>query len=321
MTGARRGEQEQGEWTYVRKGGAALTVELVVTALRGVEGAVTGFLFVAADVSERNRGRERLRLTMEAARIGTWDWDLAADRCSWSENVPAILGRDVPQTGGFAEFLALLLRRISRAFARGDRVGVGVPARHDVYETEFRVSDRRRGCAAGGQGPGLPRRGGRAAPGDGHGDGGDGAAAAAEALLQALGAAESANEAKTSFLTSISHDIRTPLAGIIGLVEIMQQSEWAAGDQQREQAHAVGGGRDAAGADQQLADLEDRVGQAGAGGDPVRPARLVRDVAGALSPAAAAKRLRLNVALADGRAGARGRRPRPAAAGADEPAR
>src|SRR5262245_46858407 len=70
---ARRGEPEQGEWTYVRKDGSPLTVELVVTALREAEGGVTGFLFVAADVSERNRARERLRMTMEAARIGTWE--------------------------------------------------------------------------------------------------------------------------------------------------------------------------------------------------------------------------------------------------------
>src|SRR5205823_11207790 len=111
--------------------------------------------------------------------------------------------------------------------------------RHDVYETEFRV--REDGRVRWLEGKGRVFRDAQGVPRQVMGTVMEVTErrAAAEALLQALGAAESANEAKTSFLTSISHDIRTPLAGIIGLVEIMQQSEWAAGETQRDQLRTL----------------------------------------------------------------------------------
>src|SRR5262245_59017234 len=56
-----------------------------------------------------NRAREHLRLTMRAARIGTLDWDVVADRLTWSDNVPDILGVALPAGGlsiaGFHELI------------------------------------------------------------------------------------------------------------------------------------------------------------------------------------------------------------------------
>lgn len=57
---ARAGQAEKREWTYVRKDGSRLTVELVVTAVTGEGAGETAFLGVATDVTERNEV-ERLK--------------------------------------------------------------------------------------------------------------------------------------------------------------------------------------------------------------------------------------------------------------------
>ena len=43
------------------------------------------------------------------------------------------------------------------------------------------------------------------------------------ALQQAKRQAEIANQAKSVFITNISHDLRTPLTGLLGMAEILQQ--------------------------------------------------------------------------------------------------
>jgi PAS domain S-box-containing protein len=54
---ARVGQYEEREWTYVRKDGRALRVNVVVTASRSANGNITGFLGVATDVTCGNERR------------------------------------------------------------------------------------------------------------------------------------------------------------------------------------------------------------------------------------------------------------------------
>jgi diguanylate cyclase (GGDEF)-like protein/PAS domain S-box-containing protein len=58
---ARRGEADEREWTYVRKDGSRLPVRLSITAVRDADGALTGFMGIAADLTERQLARESLR--------------------------------------------------------------------------------------------------------------------------------------------------------------------------------------------------------------------------------------------------------------------
>ena len=65
---ARQGGHEEREWTYIRKDGSRLTVNLVVTAVRNAAGAITGFLGVAKDVTRARRAEARLRESEERFR-------------------------------------------------------------------------------------------------------------------------------------------------------------------------------------------------------------------------------------------------------------
>src|SRR5262249_29720329 len=103
---------------------------------------VTGFLCVGTDVTERNLARERLRLTMSAARIGTWDWDIASDRCSFSDNVAEILALPAPAAEmPFEQFLGIIEPQDRDRVRDEITAALYEQARQDRYETEFRVRD------------------------------------------------------------------------------------------------------------------------------------------------------------------------------------
>ena len=66
VSAARAGQSETREWTYVRRDGGTVSVELTVSAIRDGHGEVTGFIGVASDVTSR-RQAERAALESEQA--------------------------------------------------------------------------------------------------------------------------------------------------------------------------------------------------------------------------------------------------------------
>jgi PAS domain S-box-containing protein len=56
---ARLNQPNEGEYTYLRKDGSRLPVNLSVSALRDAQGEITGFLGIASDITERKRAQER----------------------------------------------------------------------------------------------------------------------------------------------------------------------------------------------------------------------------------------------------------------------
>ncbi len=62
---ARRGQPDENEWTYIRKDGSRFPVSLSVTAIRDEAGAVTGFLGIGYDITERKAAEKELASALE----------------------------------------------------------------------------------------------------------------------------------------------------------------------------------------------------------------------------------------------------------------
>ena len=57
----RHGLAEEREWTFIRKDGARFPVLLSVTALRGEDGSISGYLGIASDITERKQAQRALQ--------------------------------------------------------------------------------------------------------------------------------------------------------------------------------------------------------------------------------------------------------------------
>ncbi|KKM18947.1 hypothetical protein LCGC14_1660590 [marine sediment metagenome] len=58
---AKERQYESREWTYVRKDGSTFPVQLIVTAIKNNKNEITGFLGIAADITERKKVENEIR--------------------------------------------------------------------------------------------------------------------------------------------------------------------------------------------------------------------------------------------------------------------
>jgi PAS domain S-box-containing protein len=104
----------RGETTSVAKDGTELDVELAAFTVYDSEGDPSCFVGIKRDVGRRKRAEsalrdseERLRLALEAGRMGTWQWDVKSNEVSWSAALEEIHGIVPGSFGGtFEAFLS-----------------------------------------------------------------------------------------------------------------------------------------------------------------------------------------------------------------------
>jgi PAS domain S-box-containing protein len=100
---------------------------------RGTAGTMTSEPVPRPEVADD----ARLQLALEAGRMGTWDWNLATDRVTWSPGLEAIHGL-APGTlqGGFADYRSVIhpedRERVMRAITRTLEAG-------EDHRVEYRV--------------------------------------------------------------------------------------------------------------------------------------------------------------------------------------
>jgi PAS domain S-box-containing protein len=86
------------------------------------------------------RSNQYLKLAQSAACIGVWDWDLKADRVTWSEELEEIAGIGKGSFPGTPAYFRSLVHPEDRALIDlAMRSAIDDPSRHDHFEAEFRL--------------------------------------------------------------------------------------------------------------------------------------------------------------------------------------
>ncbi|MCU1374480.1 MAG: hypothetical protein JWO68_1766, partial [Actinomycetia bacterium] len=133
-----------GDFLVQRRNGAVIPIRLVDSPIRDEEGDLIGIVGISEDVTaqrlleaELRDSTAALRVTLEAGRLGTWRWDLAAEAVVWDEALEQLYGLDPGTFDGRFETYVSLLHPDDRDHVLR-RVDVALAERSD-YDIEHRV--------------------------------------------------------------------------------------------------------------------------------------------------------------------------------------
>jgi PAS domain S-box-containing protein len=225
---ASRGIEDIYELTYIRKDGSRFPAVVSVTALRNAQGRIIGYLLIGTDNTARKLVEEKLRWTEEGFRLMVESvtdcaivmLDSDGDVVSWNTGAERIKGYRAEEIVGqhFSRFYPAL--DIERGVPQRDLDSAAAEKRFEVEGWRVRkdgstfwanvVFTAIRDPAGNARGfakltRDLTER-----------------KQVEETLTQAKRTAEKANLAKSSFLSSMSHELRSPLNAILGFAQLME---------------------------------------------------------------------------------------------------
>jgi PAS domain S-box-containing protein len=184
---------------------------------------------VAARTAELASAKERLQLAVEGSNLALWDWDLLTGRIYLNECWAVMLGDKPRETEITADELFSLVHPDDRASIEAASAAAIEDGRSQ-FHTQARIKTR------SGQWRWIDSVGrvverddaGRALRMIGINTDVTERKLAQQALMDAKEAAEAANRTKSQFLSNMSHEIRTPMNGVLGMTELLLDTELTA---------------------------------------------------------------------------------------------